>query len=176
MSSFTDKLSLFWEKLKKIKHIEIYICVIFAIIIVAVYLTSLGVRSDNSSQNSTQNTTSFSSSEEYVEYLENKLELVLANVKGAGRVSVAITLEQGFEYVYATEEETRTSSGGQVTTRTPVLVDGKPVLEKELYPKIKGVVVTSSGSGNVTVKMNLLNALLTAITVDVSNVIILEGN
>lgn len=175
MSNFTEKLSSLWDKLKKVKHIEIYICVIFAAVIIAVYLTSLGVTSKGR-QNSTENTTSFSSSEEYVEYLENKLEVVLANVKGAGKVSVAITLEQGFEYVYATEEETRTSSGGQVTTRSPVLVDGKPVLEKELYPQIKGIIVTSSGGGNITVKINLLNALLTAVTVDAGRVIILEGN
>ena len=174
MSNFTEKLSALWDRLKKIKHIEIYICVFVALMIIGIYFLSFG-KSDKTEQISAESDTSFSSSEEYAEYLENKLELVLAKVKGAGNVSVAITLEQGFEYVYATEEETRTSGGGQVTTRTPVMVDGKPVLEKKVYPKIKGVIVTSSGGGNITVKMNLLSALLTAVEVEGENVIILEG-
>ncbi len=112
-----------------------------------------------------------------MEYLENKLINVLGSVKGAGQVNVVITLENGFEYVYATEEEVRkTADGSQIIIENVILVDGKPVLTKEVYPTIKGVVVTSSGADAVSVKMNLLLALQTVIEVDNSSITILTGN
>ncbi len=166
-----------WERLKKIKHIEIYLTVGFAIIIIAIYLSTLGGGKKTESQDSTENQQNFSSSVEYVDYLENKLESVLASVRGAGQVNVVITLDSGFEYVYASKEETKTSAdGGKVTTSQLIMVDGKPVLEKEIYPTIKGIVVTSSGAENVSVKMNLLTALQTVVNVPNQNITILTGN
>ena len=179
MNSLSEKLHGFWDKLKKIKHIEIYIAVIFAVIVIAVYISSLGGSKKTSDipQNSTQESLTFSSSMEYAEYLENKLSVVLANVKGAGQVSVALTLLDGFEYIWATETETKkTADGGQVTTSKVVIIDGKPVLEKEIYPKIKGVVVTATGANDVGVRLNLLSALQTVIEVENQNITILAGN
>jgi len=173
MSSIGEKMGKVWERLKKIKHIEIYLTVGFAIIIIAIYLSTLGGGKKTESQDSTENQQNFSSSVEYVDYLENKLESVLASVRGAGQVNVVITLDSGFEYVYASKEETKTR---KVTTSQLIMVDGKPVLEKEIYPTIKGIVVTSSGAENVSVKMNLLTALQTVVNVPNQNITILTGN
>lgn len=177
MNKLTDKLHAAFEKLKKIKHIEIYIAVIFAVIIIAIYLSSLGGKpKETEGSDGTQNET-FSSSQEYVDYLEHKLINVLTGVKGAGQVNVVITLENGFEYVYATEDETKTvAGGGTVTTSKIIMVDGKPVIEKEIYPTIKGVVIVATGANDITVKMNLLTAVQTVITVINNNITILAGN
>ncbi len=180
MDNIQEKLHSFWDRLKKIKHIEIYIAVIFAVIIIGIYLSTLGspTKSDSGpGQNSTETSTTFSSSQEYAEYIENKLVNVLASVKGAGQVKVILTLEDGFEYIYAKEEETKVSAdGGKVTTSNIVLIDGKPVLEKEVYPQVKGVVVTASGADDVSVRLNLLSALQTVIEVASQNITILTGN
>lgn len=178
MSSFTEKLRTLWDRLKKIKHIEIYIALVFAIIVIAIYF--LGIRSpskkDSTPDNPTQSEVTLSTSQEYVGYLENKLTNVLSKIKDAGEVNVIVTLENGFEYLYATEEETKVlADGSKVTTSTFIMVDGKPVLSKEVYPTIKGIVVTSSGADNLSVKLNLLNALQTVIDVANENITILTG-
>ncbi len=175
----SEKLRSLWDRLKKIKHIEIYIAAIVALIIVAVYLTScLSSPQEKTKQEvSTEKTETFSSSQEYGEFLENKLCNVLASVKGAGNVKVALTLEGGFEYIYLTSDETKTSAdGGEVVISTPVLIDGKPVLEKEIYPKLKGIVVTATGANDVSVRLHLLEALQTVVEVDSQNITILAGN
>lgn len=180
MNKITNSLKSFWEKVKKIKHIEIYLTVIVALIIIAIYISSLGLGSnkqvstnDKTNENSP---TTFSTSAEYVDYLENKLDNVLASVKGASNVNVVITLESGFEYEYATEEETKQTSSGSITTTNLVLVDGKPVVVKEYYPKIKGIVVVAKGTEDVKVKMDILTLIQTVVEVDNAKITILAGN
>ncbi len=178
MNKLSESLSSLWDKLKKIKHIEIYIALFFATLVLIVYFVSFkggGTKSDSETKIDTP-IENFSNSSEYVGYLENKLESVLGQVRGAGNVDIVITLEKGFEYIYATEEETKTTSnGGTVTSNSVVLVDGKPVLEKEIFPSIQGVVVVSQGANDVSVRMNLLSAIQTVIDVDNSKITILTG-
>lgn len=175
-----NNLKLLWDKIKKIKHIEIYIAVFAALLILIIYLSSVGlgssgkpVTSDNNNQNSTNE---FASSAEYVTYLENKLTNVLSSIKGTSNVKVIITLENGFGYKYVTEEETLQTNEGTQTTSKLVLVNGKPVVEQEYYPSIKGVVVVAKGADDVTIKMNILSIIQTVIDVDNSQITILAGN
>ena len=172
----TDKFKALYEKIKKVKHIQIYIAIGLAVIIALIYFSTVFNKPKESSSTKDDNISKeFSSSLEYVDYLENKLENVLTKVKGAGDVEVIITLEKGFEYVYVTEEETRTTSNGTtVTTSTVVLVDGQPVLEEEIYPIISGLVVVASGADNIKVKMNVLSVIQTVIDIDNSKINILS--
>lgn len=179
MSNFTSKLKSLWDRIKKVKHIEIYIAVIFAVIILAIYLSTIWSPKKKvpEANNSTENEQTLSTSMEYARDLENKLVNVLSKIKGAGDVNVVVTLENGFEYLYATEEETRTATdGSKVTTSKVILVDGKPVVTQEIYPTIKGVLVTSSGADNISVKFSILSALQTVIDVSNENITILTGN
>lgn len=174
-----NNIKLLWDRIKKIKHIEIYFTIVVALIIIAIYFSSVGLSKSRSTDGDNLQQSSpveFSSSAEYVQYLENKLDTVLSSVKGAGNVHVIITLASGFEYTYATEEETVQSSQGSVTTSKFVLVDGKPVVTEEHYPKIKGIVVVAKGAEDVSVKMNLLAVIQTVIEVDSANITILAGN
>ena len=177
MDDFKSKFKALYEKIKKVKHIEIYLAIGLAILLAIIYFVSL--QKDKSSD-VTQNdnlSTNFSSSQEYVEYLENKLENVLARVDGAGKVDVIITLDKGFEYIYVTEEETRTTSNGTViTTSSIVMVDGEPVLQEEIYPTISGIVVVAEGANDVNVKLNMISILQTIIEVNSSKINIIKGN
>ncbi len=170
-----DRFKALYEKIKKVKHIHIYIAIGLALLIAIIYFSSLLNKEDSSSTNDDKIIEEYSSSLEYVQYLENKLESVLTKVKGAGDVEVAITLEKGFEYVYATEEETRTTSNGTtVTSTTVVLVDGQPVLIEEIYPTVGGLVVVASGADDIKVKMNLLSVIQTVIEIDNSKINIIS--
>lgn len=179
MSNIKEKLSNLWKKLKAIKHVEIYIGLIIALIICGVYFINVGNHSSDVNSSSTKNDNieaNFSSSSEYVRFLENKLESVITNVKGVGKASVVITLEKGFEYIYLTEEETNTTTNGSKLTKTNVvLIDGQPVLKEEIYPIVKGVVVVADGVSNMTTKMNILSLIQTVIDVDNSKINIFEG-
>lgn len=178
MNKWSEKLMALWDKLKKIKHIGLYLALFLAVVIVGIYFTTLSnPKEENSSTNLDTNIQTFSSSGEYITWLENKLENVLGKVKGAGNVEIILTLDKGFEYVYATEEEIKElASGGSVTTTKVVLVNGQPVLEEEIFPSIKGIVVVSQGAEDVGVRLNLLSALQTVVSVDSSKITILEGN
>lgn len=81
------KTSFKWlEKLKKIKHIEIYIAVIFLVIILLIYLSNFTDKKKSNSNDEITITT-------YVEQLENNLEDILSNIGGVSNVKVMITLD-----------------------------------------------------------------------------------
>ncbi|MBP3431743.1 MAG: hypothetical protein J6K39_02695 [Clostridia bacterium] len=170
-----NKLKSFWEKLKSIKHIQIVLPLVIALVLCVIYFSFVGgAEDDNSQQNSTEE---FSSTVEYVDILENKLCSVLSKISGVGETNVIITLESGFSYEYATDSETKTTvSGGNETTiktETLILVSNQPVVVKETYPVIKGVVVVAKGAEDFSVKMNIMQAVETVLEIDSKNITIL---
>jgi len=178
-SKIKDKFRILFERIKKVKHFEIYIAVGLAIIIAVIYFSFLKAPSQNKDTNNKIDNVSsnFSSSGEYIDYLENKLENVITLVKGAWNVEVVVTLEKGFEYVYATEEETRTTANGTtITTSNIVMVNGKPVIKEEIYPVVQGIVIVASGANNVSVKMDILSIVQTVIEIENSKINIYAGN
>ncbi len=74
-SSWLSNSKLF-QKLKSIKHIEIIIAVIFAVIVLLIYLSSVNPVKRTQSSASTN--------------LETRLESILSDIEGAGNVSVLI--------------------------------------------------------------------------------------
>jgi len=112
----------------------------------------------------------------YEENLENKLANLLSQIKGAGSVSVNITLERGTlsEHAQNITRETRVSeerdSAGGVRTTTEsketsqVLFSkegstDRPVIAREYKPVIKGVVVIAEGAGDSRVKADITRAV-----------------
>ena len=87
MSEVKEKKTGFkWlEKLKKIKHIEIYIAVIFLVIILLIYLSNFSSKKKASANDEMTITA-------YVEQLEDNLENILSNIGGVSKVKVMITL------------------------------------------------------------------------------------
>ena len=68
-----------------------------------------------------------------------------------------------------------TSSGTTVNKTNVVMLNGQPVVQEEIYPKIKGIVVVAQGAGNVAIKMNILSLIQTVIDVENSKINILES-
>lgn len=170
-----NKVKAIFQKLKQIKHIHIYLALATALFVCAIYFAGFGKKkSDNESEITTQDCTT---AVEYADMLENKLCSVLSKVSGAGNVSVVITLDGGFSFDYATNTETKTITSGDnettVTTETVILVSNEPVVVKQNYPKIKGVVVVADGANDVGVKLNIISAIETILQVDRQNITIL---
>ena len=177
MDNFKKRFKVLYEKIKKVKHIEIYLAVGLALLLGIIYFASMSTSSNEQTMTENDNlSTNFSSSAEYVDNLENKLENVLSRIKGAGEVNVIITLEKGFEYIYATDEEIRTTTDGtSVTTSNIILVDGQPVLQEEIFPIISGIVVVAEGGGDVSVKLDIISIIQTITSIESSKINIYEG-
>lgn len=163
---FYDYLKKFTENIKTNRKLQIGLAILLAFVLVLCYFLFIRSPSSNN-QDKGQQSVITSSAEAYASNLESKLENGLSQVKGAGEVSVLVTLGSGFEYVYATEEEIRETSSGTTTTSTIILVSGEPVLVKEIYPEINGVLVSATGADDISVKVNLITAIQTVI--DVAN-------
>ncbi len=104
------------------------------------------------------------SNDEYISYLENKLEQTIGGMDGAGRVRVMITLKDGGEKIldknrpYESASDTSKEEGKEAVSekiksmQETVLVqkdgDTGPIVIKEQYPDVLGVVVLCDGGNN----------------------------
>lgn len=114
--------------------------------------------------------------DEYRRQLESELEDIISQIDGAGNVSILITMESSVEDVYAVEknieEKSSTSTGSDVGDSeseykeenkyvTVKRRDGSEdtVLQKQIMPKIRGVLVVCDGGGNSVVKEKITQAV-----------------
>lgn len=100
--------------------------------------------------------------------IERRLETILENIKGAGKVKVFIMLEDTgiknfaenvkiFEKENELQQETTTVLGGGNS--------GFPVLSQSRTPAVKGIIVTAQGAGNESVKKCIKDAVCAALAV-----------
>lgn len=138
------------EKIKNVKHIEIYIVVIFIIIIFLIYGSTFKSKKSNTQtkDNEVQELTINS----YVESLEDSLEQTLSKVKGVSNVKVLITLD----------------------LKNAVVENN--VVKTDSFPSIKGILIVASGVENTQVKLNVLKAVEAVIEVNTGCIEILSSN
>ncbi len=156
------------DRIKKIKGLEYIVIGIIAILIVVIILSDNLFESKSKSKSGDGVT-------EYVSSLESRLATTLSGVKGAGKVSVAISVAGGNKTIIATDVTTTKNGTELQTTESAVLVGGKVVVLGETYPEITGVVIVASGASDPVVKMNLLSAAETFLSVDSAKVKIFTG-
>ena len=100
------------------------------------------------------------------EALESRLEAILAEIDGAGRVHVLLTLESGTETVYATDITEHIRDGTAEREESLVLRaqnGGTAAVERKLvYPKFTGAVVVCDGADQASVKWMVLSAVSAA--------------
>ena len=91
---------------------------------------------------------------------EQKLERALAQVSGAGRVTVVLTLKEGSYRIPATDTG---RSEREEEERTVILSSGNGgenvVFVRHVYPKYQGALVVCDGGGDPRVKLELLEAV-----------------
>lgn len=103
--------------------------------------------------------------DDYISDLENKLEKVLSQMEGVGKVAVMITVSDNGTCVVekdttknaSTTEENDSSGGNRTVTEqemgesTVYIENGQektPYIQKETLPTIEGIVVVAEGGGN----------------------------
>lgn len=123
--------------------------------------------------------------------IQKEMEAILSQVAGAGKVDVMITYETGKESVPATNvkrndnstQEKDTSGGTRDIKQNDfesnvVYEEGqgtkKPIILKEIQPKVKGVVIIADGADNPVVKENLCNAAKVLLDVEMHKIEVLQ--
>lgn len=143
-----------------------------------VLLLLFGGRAGKDSADATPDTppggTVLRTTEEYRADLEAQVEAICSQVLGVGTVDVIVTLEGGFEYVYA--YDVRTTVGGESTTYITI---GSGDQESLVYiteraPEIIGIGVVCSGGMDATVRREVTALLSAALGVG-SNKIYVTG-
>lgn len=112
----------------------------------------------------------------YEEQMEQRVKDILKNVDGVGEVEVMIVLKSSAQKVIhvdgsssrSTTEETDASGGArkiaseeQESSTVLTTSDGNnsPIVEKELYPEISGIVISAAGGGSPRVQEEISSAM-----------------
>ena len=158
----------------KIKNVKSEYVVISIIIILAVYFLISGVLNKKSEDKTTNTFAEITDADSYCDYLEFKLKNCLENIDGVGKVNVTVTVNGEIEKVYATETVTTSGTQGEKVTENVVTVSGKPLLVKEIYPEIVGIVIVADGGNNSVIKAKIIDAVTTCVSIDYSRILILK--
>ena len=111
--------------------------------------------------------------QKYDEYSdEARLAEILSKVSGAGKVSVMITYYGTSGYDLEFEEKK-----GENSSESSVIMDGNsPFIRSEFYPKVKGVIIVSSGAESSAVKKALTDATSAVLEISSHKICVVEGN
>lgn len=129
--------------------------------------------------------------EKYVSYLEEKLEEVLREMDGVGKVKVMITLSDYGEAIVEkdtvdmtnTVDETDSSGGSRnsyehevqaETVRVESDSGSYPYVGKEILPTIEGVVVVAEGGGNAMVVSQISKAAMALFPIEAHKIIVVK--
>ena len=127
----------------------------------------------------TENTAAKVSADQFVRQTEEKLSTMLGSIEGAGQCQVMVTLENGVEYVYASQNKVNTDrvedKGGEKLTQRDgteeniIIVDTdegrQGLLITEIQPTVKGVVIVCEGGDQPLVQQRIIDAVTTALNI-----------
>lgn len=127
----------------------------------------------------------------YITALENKLEQTIEGMEGAGKVDVMITLKDNGEKIldknqpYESEEETNTEENKESkknriqNNQETVLVETEgntePIIVRELYPDIEGVVVVCEGGDNSALIVRIKEAVQALFSIDAHKIVVCKS-
>ena len=124
--------------------------------------------------------------EQFIQQTEERLRAIVSRIEGAGECEVLVTLENGVEYVYATEERISsdrkedtddsasrlTQSNGSESSVIVVDTDSgrEGLLVTEVQPTIRGVVIVCEGGDREEVCNRIIEAVTVAMNLSAKRV------
>ncbi|MDY5987727.1 MAG: stage III sporulation protein AG [Lachnoclostridium sp.] len=178
--------------LKKDRLVILLLCGVLLLIIALPVNTGNQNNTDEMAEKSAEAVDSYS----YARYLEQHLEEILSQVKGAGEVRVMITLTDSGERIVEKDTESTTetvkeedSQGGSRTTmndsRSETSVynsgsgeslssGGEPYVTKEKTPVVGGIIVIADGGDNGVVVQNITEAIQALFDVDTHKIKVMK--
>ena len=134
----------------------------YALLIIAIGLLMMTIPNTGNQINRT--TPEETDAEPTESSLEDRLTSVLSLVDGAGQVRVILTIAEGEEIVYQTDDNiTSTNDSNSKTIDTVTITDAQrnqTGLICQINPvSYKGVIIVCQGADNPTVRLNLVDAV-----------------
>ena len=184
---FVEKCKKFLEKYKidKSKGIKITSLIICFCIVLIFCLNSGTSKTETTYKESLSY--NYQSSLEYSNTLEQKLENLISKIKGAGKTTVMVYLDESPILVLAesTDEKVNTTTNGSsstsytTTVTEPIILSSSgssvPLVLTEKLPEVKGVVVVAEGANDVSLKLNIIQAIKTLIDIPSGNIQVFAG-
>ena len=173
----------FMDKLKRIKHLDIILTVLFIAIVLLIYFSTIHTPVKAESKSTTDNT-SISSTDEFNEYssaLTSSLENLVASIDGVSACHVLIYFDENIktEIAYTTEIKTLTD-GTKVEVKSPVLISNngeqKPIILSKTMPKPTSLVVVAKGADNTKVRLEILRLVQSLLNISSQKIEIFAGN
>lgn len=110
---------------------------------------------------------------------EEKLKDILSQIEGVGEASVMVTYyesasrELAFEKKTDKKAETSNGFGGESSDEKAVMSEGEPVVLKEIYPEVKGVIVVAEGAKSSYVRESITRAVSTSLGIAIHKICVL---
>jgi len=165
-----EKIKNLLSALKSKKSLRWVLVGIVCFTVVAVYLLLLPTESGK------EQTTETKASQDYASQTEAKLARALSEIKGVGKVTVAVSFEGTEELVIAYVESVQANGS---TSKTPQLLSNGskdvPLVLQTLRPKPLGAVVVAEGAGDVALRLRILEATCTFLGLSADCVNVYEG-
>ncbi len=164
--------------------------IILAVVgIVIIFLSDMLFSSDNSNKVDIINETK--SDAKFIEDNEKKLKNIIEQIQGVGKCEVMITLEIGGEYIFAVEKKTNQNTVNEKESTTEkkqtiedtenkiiIINDNnggeKPIIVKEILPKIKGIAIVCEGGDKLIVKNRIIETIKTLLDVPINSICVLK--
>lgn len=164
------------------KNFKFVVALILLLIALIIYISFSG-SAETKTETKELTSSNYITTMEYCEKLEDKLQSIISQIDGAGNVKVMVTVDGSPELIYVSDTDTKTSTttNGTTTTTTssPIIVGSGSssggIVMTEKLPKVKGVIVVSTGAGQIGIKLNILNAIATLLDISTDNITILKG-
>ena len=156
--NYKEVLKSFFGHIKNTK-------VLAVIFIIGIGLMLIPAGNREKPQEQAEETTDFKG---YKQTLEEDLQKILSQIKGAGKVSVMVTLVDGGDTYFAVDENASYTKGDTEEARNSQVThvfkndskDGElPLVTKQTYPQISGVLICAEGANNPQVKNNIITAV-----------------
>lgn len=144
-----------------------------------------GTKKENITNTDIRSNLSQTDTEVYIEQQEQKLSDIISKIEGAGDVSVMITLDASYEYIYAEKKNSKVinskNSGSDSYTEEKqsdmifynnVKSEESPLLIKELQPSIKGVAVICGSLSDAGVRLKIINLVSTVLNLPTNRIFV----
>ena len=136
----------------------------YTILVVVIGLVCMLIPSQQTKETGSE---SVSISTEPAASMENRLEDVLSNVSGAGKVRILLTEASGEEILYQTDTDTKQDGVNMSVKVTTVIVTDVQRAEngliKQVNPPIyRGAIILCQGADNLSVRLAIVDAVSNA--------------
>lgn len=170
-NEYKEKLFQITEKLKEDKKTTLIIS--FAVLGMVLIMLS-GV-----SFESKKNTTDNDADSKTVVVNEEKLQELLSEIEGAGKVRVMITYETSAEEVFAFDKDESLQDDKQNFKSEYIIIEnneGETGLRlKTVYPEVKGVAVVCSGASNPVTKEQIISVVSALFDISTKNISVVNA-